>query len=293
MTLLKTPWICMVALLGAMAMLACNSETGVVTAGDDDTTGETDDDDVADDDTGDDDTGDDDTGDDDTGDDDSMWDDAELVVVSPESGDFIPLGTPVHLQAEVLDGAGEPTGWDEILWTTDQDEDFEYIGALGDVEDFPVGEHVVKAETELPNGDRLTYAVGGILVQHEYAGVYTGTVNIGMNMVIQEIPVSANCVGAVDFVVDPYGELLEGTGACIASIAGMFDLDVDLVIDGEIDGDEIDGQIGVSILGWFDLPTSYLGSFVASDEMAGSFEDEIMGITLTGDISAHRVALGP
>ena len=269
------------------------SETGVVAppADDDDITGEPDDDDTGDDDDDDDDV----TGDDDTtgDDDDSMWDDAELVVYSPESGDFFPLGTPVLLDAEVVDGDGQPMEWDEILWTTDQDEDFEFIGTVGEVEDFPVGEHVVKAETELPNGDRLTYAVGGILVQHEYSGVYSGTVNVGINIEIQGYPIAGNCVGAVDFIVDPYGELLEGTGACIASLAGYLDLDLDLVIDGEIDGGAIDGQIGISVMGWFDLPTAYTGSFVASDEMEGSFDGEILGVTMVGEISAHRVALGP
>ena len=270
------------------------SDTGIVAppADDDDITGEPDDDDTGDDDDDDDDdtpADDDTTGDDD----DSMWDDAELVVYSPESGEFFPLGTPVLLDAEVVDGDGQPMEWDEIVWTTDQDGDFEFIGGGGEVEDFPVGEHVVKAETELPNGDRLTYAVGGVLVQHEYAGVYSGTVNVGIDLEIQGYPISGNCVGAVDFVVDPYGELLEGTGACIASIAGYLDLDLDLVIDGAIDGDLIDGQIGISVYGWFDLPTAYTGSFVASDEMEGSFNGEILGVTMTGEISAHRVALSP
>ncbi len=274
--------------------LGC-SETGIVAPPDDDDTyDEPDDDDTGDDDDDDDDdtpTDDDDTTGDD--DDDSMWEDAELVVYSPESGDFFPLGSPVLLDAEIVDADGQAMEWDEILWTTDQDEEWEFIGPLAEVEDFPVGEHVVKAETELPNGDRLTYAVGGVLVQHEYAGVYSGTVNVGIDIEIQGYPISGNCVGAVDFIVDPYGELLEGTGACIASIAGYLDLDLDLVIDGEIDGDLIDGTIGISVYGWFDLPTSYTGSFVASDEMEGSFEGEILGVTMSGEISAHRVALGP
>ncbi len=263
--------------------LAGCSETGLVAP-------PADDDDTGDDDTP---TDDDDDDDDDTGDDDSMWDGAELVVYSPESGDFVPLGTPMLLDAEVLDENGDPTGYDEILWTTDQDESFEYVGASGEFEDFPVGEHVIKAETELPNGDRLTYAVGGILVQHEYAGVYSGTVNVGIALDIQGVPISGACVGAVDFIVDPYGEVLDGTGACIASIAGYLDLDLDLVISGDILGDSIDGEIGISVLGWFDLPTAYAGSFVASDEMEGSFEGEILGVVMTGDISAHRVALSP
>ena len=37
-----------------------------------------------------------------------------------------------------------------------------------------VGTHTILAQTELPNGDRLAYAIGGVWVQHEDAGTYSG-----------------------------------------------------------------------------------------------------------------------
>ena len=274
----------------AAGLIAACTDGGTVTAvGDDDTYGEGDDDTTGDDDTAvDDDT----TGDDDTVDD-EYWSQAELVVHSPESGAFFPLGTPVHLEADVLDGEGLSTGWDDIHWTTDQDAVFEYVGALGDVEDFPVGDHTITAKTELPNGDRLTYAVGGVLVQHEYAGVYAGTVNVGIDTQIQGYPVSASCIGSIDFVVDAYGETLNGTGSCIASVAGLFDLPLDLVIDGTIDGSAVGGTLGVDVAGWFQLPSPFEGEFVASDQMQGSFYYDLSGTIVSGDIDAHRVALTP
>ena len=250
------------------------------------------DDDVADDDVADDDTSD----DDDSGmpdDDDSEFDDATLVVHSPTPGSFVPLDAPMVLDAEIFDVEGEVMDWDEIVWSTDQDEDFEYIGAYGEVEEFPVGNHVVTAQTELPNGDRLSYAVGGVLVQHEYAGVYSGTVNLSIDLELGGYPISAQCVGSIDFQVDMVGELLEGEGACVASIIGMGDIDVSLIVDGEIDGVAVAGTISIDFYGWFELPTDFEGEFTASDEMTGSFSDEIYGTTITGEIDAHRIALTP
>ena len=271
-----------------LSALGCSDTAVIDISDDDDTYGEADDDDAEGDD--DDAEGDDDDteGDDDV--DDELWADAELVVYSPASGDFIPLGTPVILEGEVLDGDGEPIDWDEIAWTTDQDEGFEFMGAYGEVEDFPVGTHTVTAKTELPNGDRLTYAVGGVLVQHEYAGVYTGTVNLSIDLELGGYPISASCVGSMDFEVEPYGELMEGTGACIASIAGFGDIDVSLIISGEIDGSAVAGDISIDLFGWFELPTSFEGEFPAAGEMNGAFEDEIYGTTVSGNIDAHRVA---
>jgi len=269
-----------------LAALGCSDSAVIDISGDDDTYGEGDDDDVADDD---DDDDDDDVVDDDDVDD-ELWANSELVVYSPSSGDFIPLGTPVVLEGEVLDEDGDPLDWDEIAWTTDQDEDFEFVGRYGEVEDFPVGEHTVTAKTELPNGDRLTYAVGGILVQHEYAGVYTGTVSLSVDLEIGGYPIAANCVGAVDFVVEPYGELVEGTGACIASVAGFGEIDVSLVISGEIDGAAVAGDLAIDFFGWFELPSQFEGEFPVAGEMTGSFEDEYLGTTISGTIDAHRVA---
>ncbi len=263
-------------LTAALGLAGCVESSGVVVPADDD--------DVADDD--------DDDDDDDTVDT-SMWDGSELVVHSPVSGTFVPLSDPMHLEGEVIDADGESTDFDEIVWTTNQDEGFEYIGAIGDVEDFPVGEHVIKATAELPNGDRLTYAVGGVLVQHEYAGVYSGTVNINIDMEFQGYPISANCVGATDFLVDPYGEMLEGSGACIASVMGMLDLDVSLIIEGEIYGELVDGTISIDVAGWFEMPATFNGEFVASDELTASFEYDYSGVGIAGSIDAHRVALTP
>ncbi len=281
---METRW--MFVVLAAVGLLAAGCSDGAISiVGDDDTYGE-DDDDVADDD--DDDVSDDDTADDD----DSMWDDAELVVLSPESGAYIPLSEDVVLSAEILDVDGEVMDHDEIIWTTDQDEDFEFVGAFGEIADFPVGSHTITAKTELPNGDRLTYAVGGVLVQHQYAGVYSGTVNLSVDFEIQGYPISASCIGSADFEVDAYGEILEGEGACVASVAGYFDLDVALLIDGEIDGDAVAGDISID-LGWLgSWPTGFEGEFSGEVDMVGSFETDLGGTTITGEIDAHRVALG-
>ena len=274
-----------------LAALGCSDSAVIDVSGDDDTYGEGDDDDVADDDDDDDvaDDDDDDTaGDDDV--DDELWSNSELVVYAPVSGDFIPLGTPVVLEGAVLDEDGNDLEWDEIAWTTDQDEDFEFMGKYGEVEDFPVGTHTITAKTELPNGDRLTYAVGGVLVQHELAGVYSGTVSLNVDLEIGGYPIAVNCVGSVDFVVEPYGELLEGTGSCIASVVGFGEIPVSLLIDGEIDDMVVTGDLAIDIYGWFERPTPFEGEVPAVGEMTGSFEEDLYGTLVSGSIDAHRVA---
>lgn len=223
----------------------------------------------------------------------AYWRGVELTVLSPRSGSFIPLGTLVHLEAALTDAEGAPASWTDVHWTTDQDEQFEFVGLVGDVPDFPVGDHVITAKTILLGGDQLSYAVGGVLVQHELAGVYAGVVNVGLDTTIQAYPVSTNCVGSVDFVVDPYGETLSGSGSCIASVAGMFDLPLDLLIDATITGADVQGTLGVDVGGWFSLPAPFSGVFTASDRMEGTFSYQYGGTSLMGDIDAHRVARTP
>ena len=48
--------------------------------------------------------------------------------------------------------------------------------------ELPVGEQVITANARLPNGDRLSYAIGGILVQHPDAGTYVGTTSIDLTI---------------------------------------------------------------------------------------------------------------
>ncbi len=281
-------WLIPLLLLMPLALWGCVDSGGTMVALDDDDAG---DDDAGDDDAGDDDAADDDAGDDDTSE--EYWANAEMVVHSPLSGDFVPLSEPMHLWATVYDVYGDETDWDDIHWSTDLDDEFEWVGSDGEIDDFPVGRHTITAKTELPNGDKLTYAVGGVLVQHINAGVYTGTVNINIDMVIQKYPVSANCVGSLDFVVDAYGEFLEGSGSCIASVVGLFDLPLDLLVDGVMDGDAVEGNISVSVGGWFDLPAPFTGEFPSEGEMTGSFEYDLSGTTVAGTLDAHRVALTP
>ena len=105
-------------------------------------------------------------------------------------------------------------------------------------------------------------------------------------------PISASCIGSTDFEVDAYGETLSGEGACVASIAGYFDLDVALLIDGEIDGSVVVGDISLD-MGWLgSLPTEFEGEFSGEVDMVGSFETDLGGTMISGEIDAHRVALG-
>ncbi len=229
--------------------------------------------------------------DDDTTPDTSKWDGANLVVLSPHSGDFIPLGEDVHLEAQVISPEGDVLDHDDIQWVTDQDPGWLYVGAEGNVGDFPVGEHVITASTELPNGDRLAFAVGGVLVQHELAGVYSGSFGLSVSYDLNGTPLSASCLGATNFEVDPYGEVLDGDAACTIDLFG-FSTEVAFGVGGEIDPEawSVTGDLAIVILYW-ELPTEYEGSFSDGPTFSGGFATEIVGLAIEGSLEAERVAL--
>ena len=118
-------------------------------------------------------------------------------------------------------------------------------------------------------------------------------VNIGLDLEIQGYPISANCPGSVDFVIDAYGETIDGEGACIASVAGMFDLDLALIVTGTVADDEVEGEIAIDIAGWFELPSPFTGEFPEVGEMTGDFSYDYSGVMVEGTIEAHRVAKTP
>ena len=60
-----------------------------------------------------------------------------------------------------------------------------------------VGTHAITAEVSLPNGDRLSYTNGGILVQSIYAGTYAGL----FDSTVTYDTYSLGCAGAATLVV--------------------------------------------------------------------------------------------
>jgi hypothetical protein len=219
----------------------------------------------------------------------SEFDGATLEVNSPVSGDILSLSEGQYLDALILDADGEPMDFDDIIWETDQVDGAIHIGQEGDVF-LPYGIHEFTVTAELPNGDRLQTVLGGVRIQSEHTGVYAGQVEINIAIEFQGTPVNAQCVGGLDFVVDMAGEAFGGAGSCSISLVVLPGFDVAYSVNANIDGDLVDGAIGINIL-LFDLPIGFEGAF-EGDTVYADFEGAIPLLgDLTGGIDAHRVSL--
>lgn len=215
---------------------------------------------------------------------DALWGEAELQILSPLSGEFIPLEEEGHFEAVVVDAEGEPMDFEEITWSTDVDEEWSVSGAMFDQGDLEVGTHAFTAVALLPNGDRLRYTVGGVLVQSSYAGTYAGTLSI--NTEIQGYQIG--CSGASTLLIDPTGETLVGGAGCNISLQG-FDIDLNFNIDAENDEGDIEGFSAVDIFG-FEYPLEMTGEVTPEGDLLGGFDGEVAGGAFSGELSAVRIS---
>ncbi len=218
----------------------------------------------------------------------SHFDGATLEVYSPTSGDILFLDEGQYLDAEVLDADGVPMDFEDIIWETDQVDGAIHIGLAEEV-DLPYGIHEFTVTAELPNGDRLQTVLGGVRIQSRHTGVYAGQVTINVEMEFQGTPVNAQCVGGLDFVVDMAGESFGGASQCSINLVVIPGFDVAYNIDAGIDGDDVEGNIGINVM-FFDLPIGFEGAFVEEDVIEAGFEGGLLGINLSGGIGAHRVS---
>lgn len=219
---------------------------------------------------------------------DAEWDGARLVVESPASGDFLPMGEESEFRAVVYGADGTVKDFPDVTWSSDVDTDWALAGA--DVMDgaLGVGTHAITAEAALPNGDRLAYTVGGVLVQSAYAGVYVGDLSITASGDYNGTPISVGCSGALTLVVDAEGETVVGDAGCLLSLLGY---DIDTAYDFELENDEGDLAGTASIdLTFYSLPVETEGELTEDGELSGSFGTDVMGyLTLEGTYEATRI----
>ena len=221
---------------------------------------------------------------------DTQWDDAVLRILSPTPNQVLPLGEPVAFEAIIENQLGETLLFDEIEWATDVDSSWSHDGSSFTDDALPAGNHVLSVNSHLPNGDRLGYAIGGLLVQHPDAGIYAGTMSI--NVVVTswdgtEIPV--NCAGAATVTVSMEGETATGSSTCLLTI---FEQQLETVTNFEIDQSE--GLLtGLAIadlvlIGWnFDLTGT-----LQNGELQASWSDNVFGIgQIDGSMDLVRVSL--
>lgn len=183
----------------------------------------------------------------------SAYDDATFRILSPASGELLPLDQPAHFEAELVDADGEPLSADFIEWTATDAEDWDAAGLAFSDDRLPIGVHDITAVAELPNGDVLTYTAGGVRVQHPFGGTYAGF--FSATGTVQNF--SFTCAGAATIRTGPIAEVAAGSGDCTASLV-VFDLPLDWQFGLEVDPQDgsVAGNAGAAILGpiTYDFP---------------------------------------
>ena len=219
---------------------------------------------------------------------DAIWGDARLVVSSPSSGDFLPLGEAAHFEATVVNADGDVLPFEEITWSSDVDSAWELTGENVDDASLAVGTHALTAEARLPNGDRLANTVGGILVQAEDAGIYTGDVMVDVTVEYDGTPYTVSCIGSTTIIVDPYGELASGDSSCTIALFG-YDTEAAQIIDLEVSAGALSGDV--------DLDLSFLSygfdaaGTIGDGELEASWTDDVYGYAeVAGSLAATRVS---
>lgn len=231
----------------------------------------------------------DDTGADDLIDDDfSEWDGAWMEIITPQSGDFLPLNEDSDFEAIIYLADGTEADFEDTQWSSSTDTDWALLGSSTSDDSLTVGAHAITAVAELPNGDRLAYTMGGILVQHEDAGVYVGNVQVDVSLAYDGTDYSAGCTGAVTIYVDVYGESAYGDSTCTLSLLG-YDQDTSYGFSLEVDEGDMFGAAAVD-LSLFKYDFEMDGD-IGEGILTGSWSDDIFGyVGVSGELSATRIS---
>ena len=216
------------------------------------------------------------------------FDGATLQVASPLSGEILLLDEDVEFEAVILDAEGEVMNFDLISWTTDQQDDFTEQGRTVTAM-LDAGIHAITATAELPNGDRLQTTQGGVRVQGLHTGIYAGSLIMELSGEFQGTPITTQCAGALDFVVDMQGEVIDGSGECALNLVVLGSMDVAYNVDGDIDDDNAAGNVSVDV-GFFPLDLSWEGGFQDEDDLIGTFGGTLLMFEMAGTIDAHRLS---
>lgn len=221
----------------------------------------------------------------------SMWEGASLRITSPQPAQLIPIGAEQEFIAELISAEGDVLELDEenILWSTDQSEDWSFNGTFFTDNTLPVGAHIIEAEAILPNNNRLVYALGGIRVQHPDAGTYSGTTTINATFSDwngNETVVS--CAGAAILVVNLEGTQALGDSACILQLFGQaqettYNFEIDL------NGSDLSGlAIADFVIAQRDFP---LTGTISNGVITADWADMVYGILdVEGQIDLEKVS---
>ncbi|MEC7239893.1 MAG: hypothetical protein VXW32_01525 [Myxococcota bacterium] len=210
---------------------------------------------------------------------------ATLEIVSPAANSFVPYGEPTDFEAVLWSKDGDPLDFEDINWNSTIDENWRITAGAFEDDELDVGVHTLRVNAELPNGERLFDAVGGVWVQSEVAGTYAGSIIVDADLGEFQV----GCAGGAIMVLDVYGEVAEGEADCILSIQGQA-TELAYVFDLENGKDGLLGEAAVDIYG-FQLPTEYEGSVSRDGELEGYWEQSILGfMDLSGELRMNRVS---
>jgi hypothetical protein len=220
----------------------------------------------------------------------SEWDNATLEIITPASGAFLPYHEAADFEAVVYDADGNPTDFGDIEWSSDVDSDWGAMARLFEDDTLDVGLHTITAIARLPNGDRLAYSIGGVLVQAEAAGIYVGDMLVDVETEYDGTPLTTSCVGGATIYVDAYGEVAEGESSCVLSLFGY---DTELAHVFELELDEDGSAVGAATVdfGWFDYGFDASGA-LEDEELVAEWSQEIdvyLTLTVTGSLDVVRV----
>ena len=215
------------------------------------------------------------------------FDGATLSIVSPADGAFLPLGETVTFAAELLDADGAPMDYADITWTTSIDAAWSAMGAEANLDDLPIGQHTFRATAILPNGDQVTDAVGGVLVQHEDAGVYAGNMILDATGEYEGTPITTSCVGGAVITVDALGETATGSSTCVLSLLG-FNQEATHIFELSLSDGDLSGSARVD-LGFVGVDFEAQGA-VSGGVLEAEWADNLYGfVELDGTLEVSRV----
>lgn len=218
---------------------------------------------------------------------DAIWGDTRLIITSPSSGDFLPLGEEATFEAIIENADGEELDFDEIDWSSDIDDAWTPVGRRFE-DTLSVGTHALTASAHLPNGDRLAYTVGGIMVQAEDAGIYTGSVQIDVTIDYGGTPYTVSCIGATTIIVDPTGETATGDSSCTVALFG-YDTDAAQDIALELSDGALTGEVALD-LSFISYGFDATGT-VSDGALQATWSDDVFGYaTVEGNLEATRVS---
>ena len=216
------------------------------------------------------------------------FDGATLSVASPESAGIYLLDEGMGLEAEILSAEGDVLDFEDIIWETDAEGEI----AVGTSEEANLdwGIKTVTVTANLPNGDRLQTVLGGIRVQGRHTGVYAGNLAFNMHADFQGTPITASCLGGLDFIVDMSGEVLVGDeSSCTINLLIMGEMDIGYGVEADVDENSAEGNIQLNT-GFIDIPVGFEGAFEDEGHYA-EFEGNAFVFDFDGSLEAHRLSL--